>query len=97
MNLSETINYQPNSIVSKILLKNDSGNTTLFAIDEGEIISKHTSPFLAAIYCIEGNLKIGIGEEIFTISNNDFIKLPETIPHSVEAIKKSKFLLLMFK
>ena len=96
-NLLNDIKHQPNSIISKVLAKNNSGNVTFFAIDKGEKISEHTSSFLASIYCVEGNLKVMIGSEENILTNEDFINLPENIPHSVEAIEKSKFILFMLK
>ncbi|MEK7819262.1 MAG: cupin domain-containing protein [Bacteroidota bacterium] len=97
MNLPNEINYQPNSIVSKILAKNNSGNATLFAMDEKEIISEHTTPFLAMIYCLEGKLIVNIDKKPNQICKEDFILLPQNISHAVEAIEKSKFILIMLK
>jgi len=41
---SELINYSEKSIVSRQLLKNPSGNVTLFAFDKDENLTEHSSP-----------------------------------------------------
>jgi regulator of cell morphogenesis and NO signaling len=43
--LPELVNYQQGSIVSRVLLKREKGNVTLFAFDEGQGLSEHTVPF----------------------------------------------------
>ena len=45
INLLSQLNYQVDSIVSKILLKKDNGNVTLFAFDKGQGLTEHTSPY----------------------------------------------------
>lgn len=42
--LSGLVNYQEGSVVSRVILKRDKGNVTLFAFDEGQGLSEHTLP-----------------------------------------------------
>ena len=37
--LSGLVNYQEGSVVSRVILKRDKGNVTLFAFDEGQGLS----------------------------------------------------------
>ena len=39
--LSGLVNYQEGSVVSRVILKRDKGNVTLFAFDEGQGLSEH--------------------------------------------------------
>jgi quercetin dioxygenase-like cupin family protein len=39
------VNYQEGSVVSRVVLKREKGNVTIFAFDEGQGLSEHTSPF----------------------------------------------------
>ncbi len=64
-NLLEQLNYQEESIVSKILLKKETGNVTLFAFDAGQGLSEHTSPFDALVQCLEGKIDIKVGGRKF--------------------------------
>ena len=81
----------------KILLKKERGNVTLFAIDAGQGLTEHTSPFDALIQCIEGSIDVKVGEEVFSVSSGELLKLPATIPHGLKAIEKTKMILIMIK
>ena len=39
--------YQEGSVVSRVVLKREKGNVTIFAFDEGQGLSEHTSPFVS--------------------------------------------------
>jgi Protein of unknown function, DUF488 len=43
------VNYQDGSVVSRVVLKREKGNITIFAFDEGQGLSEHTSPFDALV------------------------------------------------
>ena len=58
--LAGIIAYQVGSIVSRTLVKRDSGNVTLFAFDEGQGLSEHTAPFDALVQILEGEAEITI-------------------------------------
>ncbi|MBK6681029.1 MAG: cupin domain-containing protein, partial [Ignavibacteriales bacterium] len=60
---SELINYSEKSIVSRQLLKNPSGNVTLFAFDKDENLTEHSSPYDALVNVVEGKMEIKIGGE----------------------------------
>jgi len=39
-----SVSYQDGSVVSRVILKRDKGSVTVFAFDEGQGLSEHTSP-----------------------------------------------------
>lgn len=96
-NLLEQLNYQGDSIVSKILIKKETGNVTLFAFDAGQGLSEHTSPYEALVYIPEGKIDIKVGNENFTVTAGELLKLPAAIPHALKAIEKTKMMLIMIK
>lgn len=96
-NLLEQLNYQEDSIVSKILLKKETGNVTLFAFGAGQGLTEHTSPFDALVQCLEGKIEIKVGEENLTVSSGEMLKLPATIPHGLKAVERTKMMLIMIK
>ena len=58
--LSDMLQYQAGSIVSRVLLKSKGGTVTLFAFSKGEGLSEHTAPFDALVHVIDGEAEIGI-------------------------------------
>ncbi len=96
-NLISDIIIQKGSIVSKILLKNNGGTVTLFAFDEKQSLSKHSTPFDALFQCVEGKFNIMIDNDVHSLVKDDLILLPANIPHSVVAEEAAKCLLVMIK
>ena len=95
--LSELLQYQDGSIVSRVLLKNKGGTATLFAFAEGEGLSEHTAPFDALVVALDGEAEIQIAEENFTVRQGETITLPANRPHAVRATGKFKMLLIMIR
>ena len=95
--LAESITYADGAIVSKVLLKNDQGNLTLFAFDKGEMLSEHTAPFDAMVQLLDGKAEIIIDKKSHILVVGESIIMPANITHALIAIEKFKMLLTMIK
>jgi len=91
------IEYAQGSIVSKIILKKETGNVTLFSFDKGQNLSEHTAPFDAMIQVIDGQAEVTINKMPFILKAGENIIMPANIPHAVDAIEKFKMVLTMIK
>lgn len=58
--LVNLVNYQEGSVVSKTLIKKETGTVTLFAFDQGQGLSEHTAPFDALVCVLDGEVEIMI-------------------------------------
>jgi quercetin dioxygenase-like cupin family protein len=94
-NLETHVDYADGSVVSKILLKKDIGNITLFAFDAGQGLSEHTTPFNALVQVVKGELEITIGGQLNTVGAGQMIIMPTDIPHALRASQKSIMILTM--
>jgi len=97
MGLKKLVDYQEGSIVSKEILKKQTGTVTVFAFDKGQGLSPHSAPFDAIVQVLEGTVEIIIGEEKFELSEGTIIIMPADVPHSLKAITKFKMVLTMIK
>jgi len=95
--VAELANYQQGSVVSRILIRRDKGNVTLFAFDEGQELSEHTAPFDALVHVLEGRAEIRIAGQPFSLSAGDVILMPANQPHAVRAVSAFKMLLTMIR
>jgi quercetin dioxygenase-like cupin family protein len=95
--LIDLLQYQDESIVSRVLLKNKGGTVTLFAFDKDEGLSEHTAPFDALVVVLDGESNIQIGSETFAVRKGQTITLPANRPHAVRAVTKFKMLLIMIR
>jgi quercetin dioxygenase-like cupin family protein len=89
--------YANEAIVSKTLIKKDTGTVTLFAFDAGQGLSEHTAPFDAMVQVVDGESAIFIDGKEHIVQNGEFIIMPANIPHALEAKKQFKMLLTMIK
>ena len=94
---NETIEYSDGGIVSKTVLKKESGNISLFSFAKGESLSEHTAPFDAMIQVVDGRGEIIIGGESFFLETGQSIIMPANITHAVKAVEKFKMVLTMIK
>lgn len=97
MKLEPSIDYSEGAIVSKVITKNESGNLTLFAFDEGQELSEHTAPYDAMVHVLDGEAEIIIDKQSSFLGKGEIIIMPANVPHAVKAFKKFKMLLTMIK
>jgi quercetin dioxygenase-like cupin family protein len=95
--LKEMLTYQPGAVVSKVLLKKNTGNITLFAFDKGEGLSEHTAPFDAFVQILDGDAEVTISEKTYNLAAGESIIMPANEPHSLKALVQFKMILVMIK
>lgn len=91
------INYQPDAIVSKQLLKKSNGTVTLYAFDKDESLNDSTSPVEILIYILEGTIDLKVNGTSNLIKATEYFLLPSKIPYAIEAKEKTKVLLTIIK
>jgi len=97
MNLQTDIQYNPEAVVSKTLVKQPHGTITLFAFDQGQELSEHSAPFDAMVHVLDGEVELIIGGKSQVAKTHEFVIMPANIPHAVKAKTKFKMLLTMIK
>ena len=91
------VDYQEGSIVSREILKNDSGRVTLFAFAADQGLSEHTAPFAALVNIIEGTADITISGQTHRLEAGEMIIMPANKPHALQAVSKFKMMLTMLR
>lgn len=91
------VSYAEGSIVSKTLSDKKTGTLTLFAFDEGQGLSEHTSPYDATVLILDGEARLTIGGEDLSAKAGEMVIMPAGIPHDVRADKRFKMLLIMIR
>lgn len=94
---NESIEYSEGGIVSKTVLKKQTGNISLFSFAKGEGLSEHTAPFDAMITVVDGKGEVIIGGKSFILTAGQTIIMPANIAHAVNAVEKFKMVLTMIK
>ncbi len=97
INFKKDIEYASNSVVSKRVLEQKTGNITLFSFDKGQKLSEHSAPFDAMVQVVEGKVEITIDKKPYILKEGETIIMPANIPHALLAVEKFKMLLTMIK
>ena len=67
--LKKLVEYQPDTVVSREIISKPTGTVTLFAFDQGQGLSEHTTPFNALVYIIDGKAEITIAGKIHNLTS----------------------------
>lgn len=95
--LADLVDYQDNSVVSREIIKKETGRVSVFAFDKNEGLSEHTAPFDALVYILDGEAEITISGKPFHLKKGEMIIMPAHEPHALKAVQKFKMLLTMIK
>lgn len=91
------LDYQDSSVVSREIIKKETGTVTLFAFDKGQGLSEHTAPFDALVYIADGSAEISIAGKPNLIKKGEMIIMPANKPHALKAVSRFKMLLIMIR
>ena len=97
MNTNELVEYQTGAIVSREIFKKPTGTVTLFAFDAGQGLSEHTAPFDALVQVLDGEAQITIAGQRHRVPAGQLILMPAGQPHALQAERRFKMLLTMFR
>lgn len=95
--LNELVEYQPGAVVSRTLVDKEFVTLTLFAFDEGQSLSEHTSAHSAIFQVLEGSTRVTIDGKAYELESGESIIMPANVPHGVEATERFKMFLTMVK
>ena len=93
----ESVGYANEAVVSKHILKKESGNISLFAFAKGEGLSEHTAPFDAVVHIVDGSAEVKIDGVSHILQRGESIIMPADIPHALHAPEQFKMVLTMIK
>ena len=95
--LIEIIEYVPNSVVSKTIMRKITGNISVVAIDTGEILAEKISPFDTFIQIIEGMAEVVINGISTSLQTGEAIIIPAHTSNIVKANERFKMISTIIK
>lgn len=95
--LGALVDYQPDSVVSRVIFRAGGGTMTLFAFAEGQGLSEHTNPNDAILLCLEGRVTVDIGGVEHSVGSGEALHLPATVPHALRDGGPFKMLLTLLR
>jgi quercetin dioxygenase-like cupin family protein len=96
-NIENLIDYQENSVVSREIIRKETGTVTIFAFDKEEGLSEHTAPFDAMVQVVDGTAEIIISGNKNVVKSGEMIIMPGNVPHALNAVERFKMVLTMIR
>jgi quercetin dioxygenase-like cupin family protein len=93
----EIIEYIPNAVVSKTIIKKTTGNVTVSSFDAGEELAEKISPFDNYVQIIDGTAEVVINEKKYTLKLGEGIIIPAHSKHCFNANEQFKMISTVIK
>jgi quercetin dioxygenase-like cupin family protein len=97
LGVADLIAYQEGAVVSREIIRKDTGTVTIFAFDKGEGLSEHSAPFDALVQVVDGTAEIIISGQKNVVNKGEMIIMPANDPHALNALERFKMVLTMIR
>jgi quercetin dioxygenase-like cupin family protein len=93
----EILEYVPNSVVIKTIIRKTSGNVSAVSVDSGEALTEKISPFDTFIQVIDGKAEIVISGQSNLLETGQSIIIPAHTPNTIKANVRFKMISSIIK
>ena len=93
----EIIEYVPNAVVIKTIIKKTTGNITVSSLAAGEELSEKSSPFDTYIQVIDGAADLNIDKKMYKLCLGEGIIIPAHALHCFNAKEQFKMISTIIK
>jgi quercetin dioxygenase-like cupin family protein len=93
----EIIEYVPDSVVIKTIIKKSTGNINAISFDSGEKLEEKTSPFDTFIQIVDGKAEIIIDDVSTLLETGSSIIIPAHARNSIKANDRFKMISTVIK
>ncbi|WP_227589830.1 cupin domain-containing protein [Demequina pelophila] len=93
--LAALVTVQPESTVSRTVLKEEGVRIVVFAFDAGQVLTEHTAAVPVLLEVLEGRLAITADGRTEELLPGAVMHMGTRLPHAVDALEPSKLALIM--
>lgn len=97
MTVVEIVDYIPNSVLIKTIIKKPTGNINAVSFDTGEKLEKKTIAFDTYVQIIDGKAEIVIDSDSNVLETGQSIIIPAHSPHMFKANDRFKMISTVIK
>lgn len=95
--IAELVEYQPDAIVSRILLKTPTGSVTVFAFAAGQSLSEHRVPHSVLVHALDGVVELTVDGVLHRLHPGEALLMAPNAAHTVHAPERFKMMLTMLR
>lgn len=93
----EILEYIPNSVVIKTIIRKTTGNVSAVSFDSGEALAEKISPFETFIQIIEGEAEVMIEDKSHFLKTGESFIIPEHVRNTIKANVRFKMISTIIK
>jgi quercetin dioxygenase-like cupin family protein len=93
----DIIEYVPNSVVIKTIIKKSTGNVSIMSFDSGEGLTEQISPFDTFVQIIEGQAEVVIDDISNLLPSGQGIIIPAHSPNYIKPNGRFKMIMTTIK
>ena len=93
----EILEYIPNAVVCKTIIKKTTGNVTVTSIAAGEELAEKISPFDTYIQIIDGTAELTINSKVYLLRLGEGLIIPAHAKHHFTANVQFKMISTVIK
>lgn len=97
LDLKKIVPIEEEQMLSKTLVQRDDLGMTIFSLDKGQEIGRHSSPGDAMVNVLSGVAKITIADNDYIVKAGESIVMPAKVPHALYAEEAFQMLLIVVK
>lgn len=97
LDLKKIVPIEEEQMLSKTLVQRDDLGMTIFSLDKGQEIGRHSSPGDAMVNVLSGVAKITIADDDYIVKAGESIVMPAEVPHALYAEEAFQMLLIVVK
>jgi quercetin dioxygenase-like cupin family protein len=93
--LAALVEIQPESTVSRTVLRAEGARVVVFSFDAGQELTEHTAAVPALLQVLSGRLSVTADGRTVDLRPGGLVHLAPRLPHAVLAVEPSHLLLTM--
>ena len=93
----EILEYVPNAVVSKTIIKKTTGNITAISMAIGEELVEKSTPFDTYVQIIDGAAELTMNDKCILLQLGEGIIIPAHTVHSFNANEQFKMIITIIK
>ncbi len=93
----EIVDYAPNAVISRTIIKKITGNITAMSFSEGEELNEKTLPFDTYVQIVDGAADLTIEGKLLHLKRGTGIVVPAHSLHRFDANQKFKMISTVIK
>jgi quercetin dioxygenase-like cupin family protein len=93
----EILEYEPNSIVIKTIIRKSNGSVSAVSFDTGEVLGERIARFDTYIQVVEGEAEIMIEDQVHTLRVGSSIIIPAKARNTIKANVRFKMISTIIK